>query len=44
MKLNDRLPDSVVFRGKRIRLDLDFRNVLQFLEITGRIRRLTDQR
>ena len=36
MKLNDRLPDSVVFRGKRIRLDLDFRNVLQMLETMKR--------
>lgn len=33
MKLQDRLPDSVIVRGKRVRLDLDFRNVLKLMEI-----------
>lgn len=33
MKLQDRLPESVTYNGKKIRLDLDFRNVLRMLEI-----------
>ena len=33
MKLYEKLPDSVTVNGKRIRLDLDFRNVLRFIDI-----------
>lgn len=33
MKLYDPLPDSVTVNGKKIRLDLDFRNVLRMLDI-----------
>ena len=36
MKLQERLPDSVVVDGKRYRLDLDFRNVLSMIEILDR--------
>ena len=36
MKLYDRLPDAVVVDGKRIRVDLDFRNVLRMLETLQR--------
>ena len=32
MKLQDRLPDSITVKGKRIPLDLDFRNVLRMME------------
>ena len=35
MKLQERLPDSVTVDGKRIRVDLDFRNVLRMLETLG---------
>ena len=33
MKLYERLPDSVVVNGRRIKLDLDFRNVLRMMDI-----------
>lgn len=33
MKLYERLPDYVVVRGRKIRLDLDFRNVLRMIDI-----------
>ena len=36
MKLYDRLPDSVTVGGKRVKLDLDFRNVLKMLETMQR--------
>lgn len=36
MKLYDRLPDSVTMNGKKIKLDLDFRNVLRMLDILSR--------
>lgn len=36
MKLFERLPDSVMVGRKRVRLDLDFRNVLRMMEIMGR--------
>lgn len=36
MKLYDKLPDCVVVNGKRIRLNLDFRNVLRFLDVMNR--------
>lgn len=36
MKLQDRLPDSVTVKGKRYKLDLDFRNVLNLMETLGR--------
>ena len=33
MKLYERLPDSVTVNGRRIKLDLDFRNVLRMIDI-----------
>lgn len=33
MKLYESLPDSVTVNGKRIKLDLDFRNVLRMMDI-----------
>lgn len=33
MKLYEKLPDSVTVDGRKIRLDLDFRNVIHFMEI-----------
>lgn len=33
MKLQDRLPDTVQVNGRRIRVDLDFRNVLRMFDI-----------
>ena len=33
MKLYDKLPDSVTVNGRRIKLDLDFRNVLRMIDI-----------
>lgn len=36
MKLYDRLPDSVTVNGKRIKLDLDFRNVIKMIDILSR--------
>ena len=36
MKLQDKLPDSVIFNGKRIKLDLDFRNVIRMIETLAR--------
>lgn len=33
MKLYERLPDHVMVRGRKIRLDLDFRNVLRMIDI-----------
>lgn len=33
MKLYERLPDSVMVRGHRVRLDLDFRNVFRLMDI-----------
>lgn len=33
MKLHEKLPDSVIVNGHKVRLDLDFRNVLKFIEI-----------
>ena len=36
MKLFERLPDSVMVGRKRVRLNLDFRNVLRMMEIMGR--------
>lgn len=36
MKLQDRLPDSVVVDGKRYKLDLDFRNVLRMIDVLDR--------
>ena len=33
MKLYEKLPDSVTVNGKKIRLDLDFRNVLRMLDV-----------
>lgn len=36
MKLFERLPDSVMVGRKRVRLDLDFRNVLRLMDILAR--------
>ena len=36
MKLQEKLPDSVVVDGKKYRLDLDFRNVLKMIEVLDR--------
>lgn len=36
MKLQDKLPNSVIFNGKRIKLDLDFRNVIRMIETLAR--------
>ena len=36
MKLQDRLPDGVIVKGKFVKLDLDFRNVLNFLDTLAR--------
>lgn len=36
MKLHERLPDSVMVRGKKVRVDLDFRNVLRMMETLER--------
>ena len=36
MKLYERLPDSVIVNGKRVKVDLDFRNVLRMMEILDR--------
>lgn len=36
MKLFERLPDTVTIGRKSYRLDLDFRNVLQMLDVLGR--------
>lgn len=36
MKLHERLPDSVMVGKKRVKLDLDFRNVLRMMEILAR--------
>lgn len=36
MKLQDRLPDFVMFKGKRVRVNLEFRNVLRMMEIMAR--------
>lgn len=36
MKLFESLPDSVTVNGKRVRVDLDFRNVLKMMEILSR--------
>lgn len=33
MKLQDRLPDCVIVRGKKIRCDFDFRNVLEMMDV-----------
>ena len=44
MRLYDRLPDHVISNGKKIRLDLDFRNVLRMMDIMGRDDLLPDAR
>lgn len=36
MKLQERLPESVTVRGKRYKVDLDFRNVLRMLDVLRR--------
>ena len=36
MKLYERLPDSIVFNGKKVKLNLDFRNVLRMIDILSR--------
>ena len=44
MKLYDRLPDSVTVGKKRVRVDLDFRNVLRMLETLQRDDLMPDAR
>ena len=44
MTLYDRLPDSVTVNGRRIRVDLDFRNVLKMIDILGRDDLMEDAR
>lgn len=44
MKLQDRLPDHIMVRGKKVRLDLDFRNVLRMIDTLGRDDLLPDAR
>lgn len=44
MKLYDRLPNSVMVGKKKVRLDLDFRNVLQMLETLQRDDMMPDAR
>lgn len=44
MRLYDRLPDHVISNGKKIRLDLDFRNVLRMMDIMGRDDLMPDAR
>lgn len=44
MKLYDRLPNSVMVGRKKVRLDLDFRNVLQMLETLQRDDMMPDAR
>ena len=36
MKLQDSLPNAVIFNGKRIKLNLDFRNVLRMIHTLSR--------
>lgn len=36
MKLYEKLPDSVVVNGRKVKLNLDFRNVLRMLDILDR--------
>lgn len=36
MKLHERLPDSVTVNGKKVKVDLDFRNVLRMMETLSR--------
>lgn len=33
MKLQDRLPDSITVKGRKYKLDLDFRNVLNMMDV-----------
>ena len=44
MKLYEKIPDHVEVNGKRIRVDLDFRNVLKMIDIIGRDDLLPDAR
>ena len=44
MKLYDRLPDHVMVGRKKVKLDLDFRNVLHMLETLERRDLLPDAR
>ena len=36
MKLYDDLPNTVTVDGRRVKVDLDFRNVLRMMEIMSR--------
>ena len=44
MKLQDALPSSVEVRGKRYKVDLDFKNVLRMLEVLSRDDLIQDAR
>ena len=44
MKLYERLPDSVIVDGRKIRLDLDYRNVLKMLDILAQDDLMPDAR
>lgn len=44
MRLQDDLPNSVTIDGKRVKLDLDFRNVLRMMEIMSRDDLMPDAR
>ena len=44
MKLYEKLPDSVIVNGKRIRLNLDFRNVLRMIDILSEDNLMQDAR
>lgn len=44
MKLYEKYPDSVTVGGKRIRLDLDFRNVLRMMDILAEDDLMADAR
>lgn len=44
MRLFDRLPNHIISNGKKIRLDLDFRNVLRMMDIMSRDDLMPDAR
>ena len=44
MKLYEKIPDHVTVNGKRIRVNLDFRNVLKMIDILGQDDLLPDAR
>lgn len=44
MKLYEKVPDSVIVNGKKVRLKLDFRNVLRMIDILERTDLMPDAR